>query len=204
MPTRTNNPELTQAKILESAQTLFIEKGFDGTSMSAIARHSGVTQSMIHHYFGSKEALWQAVKKLSYDEYLAYQQQLLDLNEDDIGSFIQSSVHGRFQFFQQNPQTARLLSWLQIMEDPTGMETGQEIGRQLLDKIRQAQAAGQIRNDIAPENILAISIALTTHWFQSRHVIENLTGLTAVDRETADTDYLDAIIKVMMDGLAAI
>ncbi|MEZ4645667.1 MAG: helix-turn-helix domain-containing protein [Chloroflexota bacterium] len=30
--------------------------------MSAIARHSGVTQSMIHHYFGSKEALWQAVK----------------------------------------------------------------------------------------------------------------------------------------------
>ncbi|MEZ4645668.1 MAG: hypothetical protein R3E31_23530 [Chloroflexota bacterium] len=80
--------------------------------------------------------------------------------------------------FQGNPQTARLLSWLQIIEDPTGMETGQEIGRQMLDKIRRAQASGQIRDDIEPENVLAISIALTTHWFQSRHVIENLTGST--------------------------
>lgn len=204
MPTRTNNPELTQAKILESAQTLFIENGFAGTSMSAIARHSGITQSMIHHYFGSKEALWQAVKKLSYDAYLAYQQQLLDLDEGDMEAFMQNSVDGRFRFFQENPQTARLLSWLQIMEDPTGMETGQEIGRQLLQKIRQAQTAGQLRDDIAPENILAIAIALTTHWFQSRHVIENLTGRTAADRETADADYLEAIIKVLMDGLTPV
>ncbi|MCA9961116.1 MAG: hypothetical protein KC443_18880, partial [Anaerolineales bacterium] len=97
----------------------------------------------------------------------------------------------------------RLLSWLQIIEDPTGMETGQEIGRQMLDKIRRAQASGQIRDDIEPENVLAISIALTTHWFQSRHVIENLTGLTALDRETADSQYLAAMLKVFTAGLQA-
>ena len=203
MSTHTNNPELSQAKILASAQALFIEKGFDGTSMSAIARHSGVTQSMIHHYFGSKEELWQAVKKLSYDEYLAHQQQLLDLDEGDIGSFIQKSIHSRFQFFQDNPQTVRLLSWLQIMVDPSGMETGQEIGRQLLDKIRQEQAAGSIRDDIEAENILAISVALTTHWFQSRHIIQNLAGTLDAETETADAHYLSAIIKVLTDGLHA-
>lgn len=204
MTKRTNNPELSQAKILASAQALFIEKGFDGTSMSAIARRSGVTQSMIHHYFGSKEALWQAVKKLSYDEYLAHQQQLLDeIDEEDITSFVHHSLSSRFQFFQANPQTARLLSWLQMMEDPTGIETGQEIGQQMLDKIRRAQAAGQIRDDIEPENVLAISIALTTHWFQSRHVIENLTGHSGQDRETADSQYLAAMLKVFADGLQA-
>ena len=201
MSTRTNNPELSQSKILASAQALFIEKGFDGTSMSAIAKHSGVTQSMIHHYFGSKEELWQAVKKLSYDEYLAHQQTLLDLEEGNITTFTEHSIQSRFQFFQENPQTARLMSWLQIQEDPSGMETGQEIGRQLLDKIRQAQAEGQLRDDIAPENILAMSIALTTHWFQSRHVIENLTGIQPEARETADSAYLDAILKVFLDGL---
>jgi len=201
MSTRTNNPELSQAKILASAQTLFIENGFDGTSMSAIAKHSRVTQSMIHHYFGSKEALWQAVKKLSYDEYLAHQQSLLDLEEGDIATFTEHSIQSRFQFFQDNPQTARLLLWLQIQEDPSGMETGQEIGRQLLEKIRQAQAEGQLRDDIASENILAMSIALTTHWFQSRHVIENITGILPEERETADSAYLDAILKVFLDGL---
>lgn len=204
MPTRTNNPELSQAKILASAQTLFIEKGFAGTSMSAIAKHSDVTQSMIHHYFGSKEALWQAVKKLSYDEYLAHQQELLDLDEGDIANFARQSIASRFQFFQKNPQMSRLLSWLQIMEDPTGMETGQAVGRQLLDKIRQAQAEGQIRADIEPENILAMSIALTTHWFQSRHVIENLTGMSPEDREAADAAYFNAVLKVFLDGLEAL
>jgi TetR/AcrR family transcriptional regulator len=203
MTNRTNNPELSQAKILESAQTLFIERGFDGTSMSAIAKHSGVTQSMIHHYFGSKEALWQAVKKLSYDEYLAHQQQLLDMDEGDIGAFTENSIRSRFQFFQDNPQTARLLSWLQIMEDPAGMETGQEIGRQLMGKIRQAQAAGEIRDDVEPETILAMSIALTTHWFQSRRYVENLTGILPADREAADAAYLDAILKVFIEGLQA-
>ena len=203
MTTRTNNPELSQAKILESAQTLFIERGFDGTSMSAIAKHSGVTQSMIHHYFGSKEELWQAVKKDAYDEYLAHQQQLLDLDDGEIASFTENSLRSRFIFFQENPQTARLLSWLQIMEDPTGMETGQEIGQQLLDKIRQAQAESQIRDDVEPETVLAMSIALTTHWFQSRHFIENLTGIFPADRETADAAYLEAIIKVFVDGLKA-
>ena len=204
MPTRTNNPELSQAKILESAQTLFIERGFDGTSMSAIAKDSGVTQSMIHHYFGSKEELWQAVKKAAYDDYLAHQQQLLDLDNDDIETFIGDSLRSRFLFFQENPQTARLLSWLQIMEDPTGMETGQEIGRQLLAKIKQAQTDGKIRDDMAPEAVLAMSIALTTHWFQSRHYIENLMGMSPADRETADAAYLDAILKVFVEGLKAV
>ncbi len=203
MSTRTNNPELSQAKILSSARTLFIERGFDGTSMSAIAKHSGVTQSMIHHYFGSKEELWQAVKKSSYDTYLANQQELLDLENVDIEAFIETSLRSRFLFFQQNPQTARLLSWLQIMEDPTGMETGQEIGRQLLDKIKLAQADGQIRKDLEPETILAMSIALTTHWFQSRHYIENLTGMLPEEREAADAAYLDAILKVFVEGLQA-
>ena len=201
MTTRTNNPELSQAKILDSAQILFLERGFDGTSMSAIAKHSGVTQSMIHHYFGSKEELWQAVKKEAYDDYLAHQQQLLDLDNDDVETFIENSLRSRFLFFQQNPQTARLLSWLQIMEDPTGMETGQEIGQQLLAKIQQAQADEQIRDDLEPESVLSMSIALTTHWFQSRHYIENLTGISPGNREASDAAYLDAIIKVFVEGL---
>lgn len=198
---RTHNPERKRAKILESAQTLFIERGYEGTSMSAIASHSGVTQSMIHHYFGSKQGLWQAVKKVAFGEYLAHQQRILDQDDGDIASFIQSSLRGRFHFFQENPQVARLLSWLQIMEDPFGMETGQEIGKQVLEKIERAQAAGVIRADIEPENVFAISIALTTHWFQSRHVIEHFAGLEDTDRETADAQYLEAMIKLFMDGL---
>ena len=200
---RTNNPEGNRAKVLQAAQELFIEKGFEGTSMSLIARRSRVTQSLIHHYFGSKEGLWQAVKQQAYGNYLAHQQQLLDQDDGQIVNFIQSSVRGRFQFFQTHPQVAKLLSWLQILEDPFGMETGQDVARQMLAKIRRAQAEGSIRADMEPENILAISIALTTHWFQNRPVIQHYAGLAETDAAATDARYLESIVKLLLDGLKA-
>lgn len=43
--------------ILEVAEDLFAEKGFDGTSVRDIAGQAGVNLAMISYYFGSKEKL---------------------------------------------------------------------------------------------------------------------------------------------------
>ena len=60
---------------------------------------------------------------------------------------------------------------------------------------------GEIRDDIEPENVLAIYLALTTYWFQSRHVIQNFAGMLEMDQHRADAQYLEATIRVLMDGL---
>ncbi|MCA9939231.1 MAG: TetR/AcrR family transcriptional regulator [Anaerolineales bacterium] len=198
---RKHDPDEKRAKILSSALDLFLEKGFDGVSMNAIARHSGVTQSLIHHYFGSKQELWQAVKSHTYSDYLAHQQQILDQDDGRPTPFVRNALRSRFDFFQQNPHVVRLLSWLQLMEDPTGMETGQEIGRQMLARIRQAQANASIRADVPAETILAMALALTTHWFQSRHVIQHFANMDDTPPAQADAEYLEAMITVFLDGL---
>ncbi|MBX3254311.1 MAG: TetR/AcrR family transcriptional regulator [Chitinophagaceae bacterium] len=46
-----------RAHILDSAEILFAEKGFDGTSVRDIAGHANVNLAMISYYFGSKEKL---------------------------------------------------------------------------------------------------------------------------------------------------
>ena len=43
--------------ILDSAEQLFAEKGFDGTSVRDIAGHAGVNIAMISYYFGSEQKL---------------------------------------------------------------------------------------------------------------------------------------------------
>lgn len=55
-------------EILRVALRLFAARGFAGTSTSAIAREVGVTQPLVHHHFGSKEALWREVVGLSFSE----------------------------------------------------------------------------------------------------------------------------------------
>jgi AcrR family transcriptional regulator len=61
----------TRQRIIQSAQTLFGARGFDGVSLRDIAEHSGVTHGLIRHHFGSKEDIWRAVVDTTFREYLA-------------------------------------------------------------------------------------------------------------------------------------
>lgn len=44
--------------ILEAAFKAFSRDGFDGASIPKIAEASGVTHTLVHYYFGTKENLW--------------------------------------------------------------------------------------------------------------------------------------------------
>lgn len=47
-----------RAPLLDAAEEVFAENGFEGAGMKAIARAAGVSQSLLHYHFGTKEALY--------------------------------------------------------------------------------------------------------------------------------------------------
>ena len=51
----------TRDRILDAAETLFIEHGFAGTSVRAIATEAGVNLAATNYHFGSKRGLFSAV-----------------------------------------------------------------------------------------------------------------------------------------------
>ncbi|ROT46437.1 TetR/AcrR family transcriptional regulator [Pusillimonas sp. NJUB218] len=56
-PQKTVRRELLQDSIMEAASRLFIQRGFQGTSMGDIAEAMGVTRTAIYYYFRNKEAI---------------------------------------------------------------------------------------------------------------------------------------------------
>ena len=50
-----------QIQIVDAAEVLFAEKGFEGTSVRDIAEAAGINIAMISYYFGSKEKLMEAL-----------------------------------------------------------------------------------------------------------------------------------------------
>ena len=50
-----------QLQIMEAAEALFADNGFNGTSVRDIADKAGVNLAMISYYFGSKEKLLEAI-----------------------------------------------------------------------------------------------------------------------------------------------
>jgi AcrR family transcriptional regulator len=47
----------TRGKILEAARRMFVQKGYEGTTMRAIAARIGYTPTAIYHHFKDKDAL---------------------------------------------------------------------------------------------------------------------------------------------------
>jgi AcrR family transcriptional regulator len=58
--------EQTRAAILKAAVELFGEAGYRATSLSQIAKKAGVVQSALHHHYGGKEQLLDAVLRRYY------------------------------------------------------------------------------------------------------------------------------------------
>lgn len=51
----------TEALILDAARKVFLENGFDGSTMQQIANVSGINKALLHYYFRSKDRLFEAV-----------------------------------------------------------------------------------------------------------------------------------------------
>ncbi|MEW2382110.1 TetR family transcriptional regulator [Micromonospora sp. NPDC047707] len=63
---RPGNPD-TRAAILAAARAAFADRGFDATSIRAIAAAAQVDPALVHHYFGSKDQLFLAAMEAPVD-----------------------------------------------------------------------------------------------------------------------------------------
>ena len=59
---RNKYPEVTVEKILDAAQRLFLEKGYDNTTIQDIVNElDGLSKGAVYHHFKSKEEIMDAV-----------------------------------------------------------------------------------------------------------------------------------------------
>jgi AcrR family transcriptional regulator len=71
LPSRAEQRRRTEARILAAASSLFVEAGYERTTIRGIARAAGVDAGLVIHYFGSKQELFQRVTHASPPQELA-------------------------------------------------------------------------------------------------------------------------------------
>jgi len=69
--TKTFKGEQTRAVILNAALEIFHERGYDETTMRAIASRAGVSLGNAYYYFGSKDQLIQAFYHRTHEQHVA-------------------------------------------------------------------------------------------------------------------------------------
>jgi AcrR family transcriptional regulator len=109
----------TRARILSCASGLFADRGAGQTSVRAIAHEAEVSLAMIHHYFGSKDELYQACVESMYLELSGLKTSLLQLIPQALDAsldrhsresqFIEAIVRGGWQFAIVHRSALRLV-----------------------------------------------------------------------------------------------
>jgi TetR/AcrR family transcriptional regulator len=191
----------TRGAILKAAEELFVEQGFAATSMATLAKRAGVTKSLIHHHFGSKRELWDAVKAEVMEEYGRQQAQLITERAPDL-SLVEDSLVIYFRFLQRNPHVVRLWTWMVIERDEQCMDLVRGLTSAGVAVLGAAQTRGEIRADIDPRYILGQFFSLVRGWFMERAILRS-TILQDTSDELADENYLRSIVKTFVDGIRA-
>lgn len=60
-PVKDGNGEATRERILDAAEELFAEHGFDGVTVRQVTRKANVDVALAHYYFGTKRGLFNSV-----------------------------------------------------------------------------------------------------------------------------------------------
>ncbi|MDT8393137.1 MAG: TetR/AcrR family transcriptional regulator [Bacteroidales bacterium] len=62
----------TEEHILEVAREVFMEHGFDGTSMQMIADVAGIHKSLLHYYYRTKERLFGQIFSKAFSQFIPH------------------------------------------------------------------------------------------------------------------------------------
>ncbi len=193
--TSTRDPDLTRARILDAALALFVAHGVAAVSMRQIAEGSGVTKSLIHHHFGTKEALWGAVKAHAFSRYAEEQKEALEARQTPDALLLETSVLRYFRFLQQRPEVVRLLAWIHLEADEGCSEMDAELVRLGAARIHEAQQAGLLRDDVNPTHVVTLFVHACNQWFTAKAHHSGWPGIGD------DQAYLEDFLRIFMAGL---
>jgi len=176
-------------RILKAATALFVRKGFSGVSLGDVAKKLQINQSLIYHYFPSKEVLWNAARQpflaVSHEERV----EVIPLPGVGLRRFLENYLSFELDFWFHHASTARLLRWSSLEE-----KVGAEISIKEPDPLCVALEELQTAEMIAPLLDLSVAAALLRSAVKGPFFCNSYVTLrTAAMRE--------AYLRVIVEGL---
>ena len=192
------NKQTSRDKILQSAVQLFLEEGFEATSVNDICKHAGVSKGSFYHYFETKQVLFLSLMENWSSRVM---QSVLGepITEDSNAKDVLIQMPYQFNMaFAAVPRGFPMLVdfWRQAMADPAIWKTAVEPYRYFMGFfmriIETGQQDGSIRKDIDSEILARLLVAVAMGYLLE----------AAFDQEKADWSALTSQgLSVLLEGI---
>ena len=163
---RNKYPEETIRKILDTAERLFIEKGYDHASLQEIIDETGLSKGAIYHHFASKEDILYSV----CDRIGRRNEEVLSRVRDDPSLSGLEKLRAMFKVSLQPERQAKMFCMMPyLMDNPKFLTVElrsiftEVVPRFVEPVIRQGVADGSIRTD-HPKELAEGMMLLSDGW----------------------------------------
>ncbi|MFF6805799.1 TetR family transcriptional regulator [Streptomyces sp. NPDC012616] len=128
----------TRDRILTAAREEFSERGYEKTSVRGIAKAAGVDPALVHHYFGTKEQVFEASIEVAFAPALNAPEAVSDGPPDQVGERLARFIFGVWE----NPTTRKPL--LAIVRSAVNNDTAAAVFRRLVASQLLRRIAAQL------------------------------------------------------------
>lgn len=203
----TSNFNDKQIQILQVAETLFAEKGFDGTSIRAIAKLAQINVAMVSYYFGSKERLLEALLIYRTTD---LKKQLENLLQEDLQPLekINKLIELYISRISSNKGIYRILHFeFSSKKREQNLEVFTELRKGNLKAlesiIKEGQQKGIFRKDVIIPLITPTILGTFFHFHMNKSFFQNLLQLHTEDLynnyiKTNLTQHIQQTIKALL------
>jgi AcrR family transcriptional regulator len=177
-----------QILIMEAAEKLFADKGFEGTSVRDIAEGAAVNLAMISYYFGSKEKLMEAMfdyrasssilqlEEMVQDKVLTPLQKVEKLIDRYIDKLLNQQCFHRIMVREQMVNTNSFIS-----------EQIHQIKRKnqalIKELIAQGQRSGEFRKNIDISLLMITLVGTISQMVTTKHIYREMNNLQSMPEE---------------------
>ncbi|MEU0644568.1 TetR/AcrR family transcriptional regulator [Streptomyces umbrinus] len=125
-------------RILAAAREEFSERGYEKTSVRGIAKSAGVDSALVHHYFGTKEQVFEASIEVAFGPLLSAPGSIAEGPLDGVGERLARFFFGVWE----NPATRKAL--LAIIRSAVNNEVAASVFRRLISAQLLRRVAAQL------------------------------------------------------------
>lgn len=169
----------TRRRLRDAALVEFAARGFEGTTVAAIAARSGVNKERLYSYFGDKKGLWDLVLTTELER-LAAAVELAGVSLEDIGEFAGAT----YDYHAAHPELGRLLQWEGLQAGPAANAVVRTTHyREKVTRFAAAQRDGLLDPELDPAHLVFALIALAAWWQTVPQLAEMITGAGPGDQQ---------------------
>ncbi|MES2808340.1 MAG: TetR/AcrR family transcriptional regulator [Bacteroidota bacterium] len=194
--------------ILDVAERVFSDKGFDGASTRLISGEAGVNMAMLNYYFGSKEGLFLAV----FQRKIASFQNILHNLGNDGSMSAWTKMEKYIEMYGDKVVNNNCFQKLLYQE--MGMNRGNDLSNNLRDMLLKNVAelekilkdgitAGEFKEDIDIPMVIATLYGTKNYIINTPMMSSALLGFDINDEESIETKLKPQIKSYMKNLLKA-